>query len=298
MWLRTLVACLVVWLAAPAPAAAQRTETLAFSPHIPNILPRGLALRGQPPAQITGTLRLPPGTGRVPAVLILHGSGGVDGRGHMYGQALAAAGIASFEIDMFTPRGVTQNNIATARPHPLDTLPDVFGALRAMAAHPRLDGGRLGVMGFSFGGMLSTMVATAPVGGTYGLGSPAVRGVMPIYPPCYVFTEGEGPFAAMIGSRFPRVPMLMLAAGRDDYDADGGESCRRLLAAGGPEAQRNATLHVYPNATHAWEGVQTGSFFDRGAARGRGARVTIQRDPAATADSIGRAVAFFREVLR
>lgn len=299
MWIRSLVACLVVWLAAAAPAVAQRTETMAFAPHVPNIVPRSvMVLRGPPPAQITGTLRLPPGTGRVPAVLILHGSGGVDGRGHMYGQALADAGIASLEIDMFTPRGVSQNNIDTARPRPTDALPDVFGALRAMAAHPRLDDGRLGVMGFSFGGILSTLVATAPIGGTYGPGSPAVRGVMPFYPPCYLFTEGEGPFAAMIGSRFPRMPMLMLVAGRDDYDADGGESCRRLLAAGSPEAQRNARLHIHPNATHAWEGVRTGSFFDRAAARGRGARVTIQRDPAATADSIARTVAFFREVLR
>lgn len=291
-----LLRALALALALAAPAAAQTTERLALAPHIPPNLPPGQAVRAAPPAQIPGTLRLPPGAGRAPAVLILHGSGGVDGRGHIYAQALLAAGIASLEIDMFGPRGVSANNIETARPRPIDVLPDVFGALRAMAQHPRVDAARLGVMGFSFGGILSVMVATPPVGRTYAPGSPAVRGVMPLYAPCFLFLDGR-PFAPMIGQAFPRLPMLMLAAGRDDYDADGGESCRRLVAAGGPDAHRRATLHVYPDATHAWEGVQTGRFFDAAASRGRGAQVMIQRSPATTADSTARAVAFFREVL-
>src|SRR5208337_1754175 len=38
---------------------------------------------------------------KVPAVLILHGSGGVDGRGAFYARALQEAGIATLEITMF-----------------------------------------------------------------------------------------------------------------------------------------------------------------------------------------------------
>jgi len=40
---------------------------------------------------------------RVPAVLILHGSGGVDGRGEFHAQALRSAGFATLEIVMFAP---------------------------------------------------------------------------------------------------------------------------------------------------------------------------------------------------
>lgn len=282
-------------LAAP-PVDAQTSERLAFAAYVPPTLPPGQAVRVPPPQQLSGTLRLPAGTARAPAVLILHGSGGVDGRGSMYGQALQAAGIASLEIDMFTPRGINQNNIETARPRPIDVLPDVFGALRAVAQHPRVDAERLGVMGFSFGGILSVMVATPAVGRTYAPGSPPVRGVMPLYPPCFIFLD-DRPFAPMIGPAFPRMPMQMLVAGQDAYDADGGEGCRRLVGAGAPDAQRRALLHVYPNATHAWEGVQTGRFFDRQAARGQGGHVEIQRNPSATNDSIQRTVAFFRERL-
>jgi hypothetical protein len=56
---------------------------------------------------VPATLTLPEKhTGRVPAVVIVHGSGGVDGRGAYHGVALNAAGIATFEIDMWAPRGL------------------------------------------------------------------------------------------------------------------------------------------------------------------------------------------------
>lgn len=41
---------------------------------------------------------------KVPAVLILHGSNGVDGRGAFYAKALQEAGIATLEITMFQRR--------------------------------------------------------------------------------------------------------------------------------------------------------------------------------------------------
>jgi hypothetical protein len=44
-------------------------------------------------------------TAKVPAVLILHGSGGIDGRGAYYAKALQDAGIATLEITMFAPGG-------------------------------------------------------------------------------------------------------------------------------------------------------------------------------------------------
>ena len=46
------------------------------------------------PKEIPGILKLPPGN-NLPAVLILHGSNGIDGRGDYYAQALNAAGIAT-----------------------------------------------------------------------------------------------------------------------------------------------------------------------------------------------------------
>jgi hypothetical protein len=50
-------------------------------------------------------------------VLILHGSGGVDGRGAFYAKALQEAGIATLEITMFQPHGRPREGQKANMPH-------------------------------------------------------------------------------------------------------------------------------------------------------------------------------------
>ena len=58
------------------------------------------------PRTVSGQLRVPvPITGPMPAVVVVHGSAGVDSRGQFYIEALNAAGIATLEIDMWAARG-------------------------------------------------------------------------------------------------------------------------------------------------------------------------------------------------
>ena len=60
---------------------------------------------------VSGKLRLPfDGDGA--AVVICHGSDGVDGRGDFYAPALNAAGIATLEIDMWAARGTLRGALA------------------------------------------------------------------------------------------------------------------------------------------------------------------------------------------
>ncbi|HEY9107081.1 MAG TPA: hypothetical protein VIN58_10430, partial [Roseateles sp.] len=64
------------------------------------------------PLTIQGKLSLPRhgdghGHRKLPAVLILHGSAGVDSRGDFYEAALNTAGIATLQIDMWQARGYT-----------------------------------------------------------------------------------------------------------------------------------------------------------------------------------------------
>ncbi|MCP4229232.1 MAG: hypothetical protein GY771_03675, partial [bacterium] len=54
------------------------------------------------PKKVKGTLLIPKDvTKPYPAVIIVHGSGGIDGRGAFYAKGLNEAGIATFEIKMF-----------------------------------------------------------------------------------------------------------------------------------------------------------------------------------------------------
>jgi len=275
-------------------SAAAQTTNVTYPPHVPASLPQFLTLQAQPPAAIPGVLRLPPAPPRVPAVVILHGSAGVDGRGERYAQQLLAAGIGSIEIDMFTPRNIGRGQATTARPRQFDTLPDVFGALRFLAANPRVDPQRIGVMGLSYGAGLSIMASIESIGRAYAAGGADFRAAAPLYPVCFGY-DPDRPLARLPGQNFPRLPMLMLVGERDDYDADGGASCRRLAMSGQPAAQARMQFQVMAGATHMWDTERTTSYRDPAAARGQGGAVQVVQNSAAAEDGYRRVVAFFQQ---
>ena len=76
------------------------------------------------------------GNRKLPAVLILHGSAGVDARGDFYEAALNKAGIATLQIDMWQARGYSA---AGQRPAAIYlTYPDAFSALAFLSQHPMI----------------------------------------------------------------------------------------------------------------------------------------------------------------
>jgi cephalosporin-C deacetylase-like acetyl esterase len=59
-------------------------------------------------AVIAGELRLPQGAaGRLPAVVLMHGSGGAGAREEFWSKSFNEMGIASFVVDSFSGRGLT-----------------------------------------------------------------------------------------------------------------------------------------------------------------------------------------------
>ncbi len=69
------------------------------------------------PLTVPAELRMPPGPAR-PAVVIVHGSSGIDSRGVSYAKELNAAGIATLEIDMWGARGISGAAGPAAYPRP------------------------------------------------------------------------------------------------------------------------------------------------------------------------------------
>jgi uncharacterized protein len=84
-------------------------------------------------SEVKGNLELPEGKGgrKLPVVLILHGSAGIDGRGEFHGKALNAAGIGTLEIFMFSrgnrPRAGRNEN-----------LTHMYGALKYLVSRPEI----------------------------------------------------------------------------------------------------------------------------------------------------------------
>jgi dienelactone hydrolase len=103
-------------------------------------------------ARIGAELRLPPGTDRIPAVVLLHGSGGIGANVNRWGQELNAVGIGALLLDCFTGRGITQTLANQSQLGHLSMIVDAYHALNLLANHSRINSKKIAVMGFSKGG--------------------------------------------------------------------------------------------------------------------------------------------------
>jgi dienelactone hydrolase len=104
------------------------------------------------PARIGAELRFPPGIAHIPAVVLLHGSGGVGANVDAWAQTLNAMGIAALILDAFTGRGITQTITDQSQLSNFSMIVDAYKGLELLSRHPRIDPTRIAVMGFSKGG--------------------------------------------------------------------------------------------------------------------------------------------------
>ena len=187
-----------------------------------------------------------------PAVVILHGSGGVDSRGDFHARALNAKGIATLEIDMWEARGVEG---LTNRPsHPIFTYPDAFSALAFLSAYPGINPARIGVMGFSWGGVITMALATEIYVSQFG-GPLRFKAHVAHYPVCYAYNNANIPyteFGGNAGNPLTGAPILIQIGENDSYD-EGAARCLALKAALPVDEQRLVTVVPYAGAQHAWD---------------------------------------------
>lgn len=112
------------------------------------------------PVNLAGHLRLPKaGPEKQPAVVFLHGAGGVRGSlgpSSVWADVLNKEGIATFAVDSFAGRGVN-TPADVARLHPMTRVSDAFAALEVLAKHPLIDARRIAVMGFSHGSVAALL---------------------------------------------------------------------------------------------------------------------------------------------
>jgi dienelactone hydrolase len=244
------------------------------------------------PLVIPGRLRLVEGLlAKAPVVVIAHGSTGPDSRGPAYAEALGAAGVSSLEIDMWRPRGLKGG---LDRPRSVfETLPDVFGAFRYLTCRPEFDALRIGILGFSWGGVLAMLTATRPVARRYLRNGERFAAHAPLYPACWLYNRVDGyEFRDLTGA-----PVLLQCGEADDYDAP--DAAATLVAGLHPSDRAAVEILVHPGATHAFDLVDEPPRIvtDPLAHQGQGGEVRFTPDAEAGAVARAAAAAFFRRTL-
>jgi len=100
------------------------------------------------PTTIAGTLRVARGTGQLPLVILMHGSGGIEANTDLWRRQFESLGISTFALDSFTGRGIANTVVDQSQLGRLNMILDLYRNLAVLAGHPRIDPNRIAVMGF------------------------------------------------------------------------------------------------------------------------------------------------------
>jgi dienelactone hydrolase len=225
-------------------AQIARLELHAFQTQTPTDQEFLTGRKDAKPATITGELRIPrAGTDRLPAVILFHGSGGISSREDGWAREFGTIGVAAFIVDSFTGRGVTSTTNDQDQLSRWVMIGDAYRALELLAKHPRIDPGRVVVMGFSRGGGAAHYSALKRFSSMHGPGASLVfAGYIGLYPTCNrVFIDGLD-----VADR----PIRIFHGAADDYVPAAG--CRayvdRLRKAG-----KDITFTEYAGAHHVFD---------------------------------------------
>src|SRR4051794_24462896 len=194
------------------------------------------------PVTMTGELRIAQGSGRLPLVILMHGSGGIGANIESWAKLFNAMGVSTFAIDGFTGRGLTSVNTDQAALGRLNFIIDIYQALGMLAKHPRVDPDRIVLMGFSRSGQAALYASLTRFHKMWNKSGAQFAAYIPFYPDCITTFVADTEVAAR--------PIRIFHGTPDDYNPVG--ACKgfveRLRAAG-----RDVALTEYPNAAHAFD---------------------------------------------
>lgn len=189
-----------------------------------------------------GQLRIAMGSGRLPVVVLQHGSGGMAANVEMWTREFNAAGIATFALDGFIGRRLTAVNTNQALLGRLNFILDIYRALDVLAKHPRVDSQRIALMGFSRGGQAALYASLKRFHKMWNRSGIEFAAYIPFYPDCATTFVSDTDVADR--------PIRVFGGTSDDYNpiALCKAYVERLKAAG-----RDVQLTEYPNASHAFD---------------------------------------------
>jgi dienelactone hydrolase len=199
------------------------------------------------PTILTAYLSKPDGNGPFPAVILLHGCGGIRLNETAWRDWFRTKDIVALSVDSFNPRGVSNICSQLSLVDMNARIADAFGGLDYLAAQPFVDRDRVFIMGFSNGAGVVLAVAAPPSWISRPPASARFRAAIALYPECLThMSQDDAP---------PSMPLLILIGDRDDWTL--ASSCQRMTerfaGKGSP-----TTLVVLPGARHVFDDATVG----------------------------------------
>ena len=136
------------------------------------------------PVTVAGEFRVAQGTGKLPVVVLMHGSSGVSATMEAWVHQFNAMGISTFVIDGFSGRGLTAVGPNQALLGRLNLIVDIYRSLEILAKHPRVDPDRIVLMGFSRGGQAALYASLDRFNKLWNKSGVQFAGYIPFYPDC------------------------------------------------------------------------------------------------------------------
>jgi dienelactone hydrolase len=194
------------------------------------------------PVTTTSEFRIAQGSGRLPVVMLMHGSGGIGANIEPWAKKFNAMGVSTFTIDGFTGRGLTAVSTNQASLGRLNFIVDIYRALDILAKHPRVDPERIVLMGFSRGGQAALYASLTRFNKLWNKSGIQFAAYIPFYPDCATSYAGESDIVDRPVRIFHGMP--------DDYNpvANCKPYIQRLRDAG-----RDVVLTEYPDAQHGFD---------------------------------------------
>jgi dienelactone hydrolase len=247
------------------------------------------------PKELRAYVSLQPVTAgkKAPAIVLLHGCGGVGGRDNE-GSARHKAAIEKWHkagysvlfLDSFTSRGLKEVCTSTygqRNINPIGRARDARAALDFLAEQAEVDEKRVALLGWSHGG--STTLRTLDTAS-----KPArdFAAAVAFYPGCTAFNQ-------MAHSYPLQIPLMILIGEADDWTP--AAPCA-AFAETLKNRRKDITYVSYPDAYHGFDGpgkVSVRTDVPNGVNKGKG--VTTGHNPAAFADSQIRVPEFLKKHL-
>ena len=231
----------------------------------------------------------PAGAGAFPAVVLMHGCHGVSESNRDWARWLSEHGYVALIVDSWRPRGLAEACTPGEELPSSARFDDAIGALRFLHRQPYVARDRIGIIGWSNGGVFAMAAVNGP---TFErtkqrgveIPEPGFRAAVGVYP---------GGCFSLVNELSVR-PLLLLVGADDDWTL--ASECVELT-----ERQRakgaDVTLVVYPGAVHYFDVAgQRRAWLADVENRNRPNKccgATVGYDAAAAADAHRRVAEFF-----